>query len=83
MKTRITQRQLTEKVDRVGQMTGKRLHLSFAASYGGYRLNEMETHTGGASGCFGRSVDCARISAREIDQFLDGIIVGLTWNEQK
>lgn len=73
---RITQKQLTGKVGRIGQMTGKRLHLSFAAHYGGYRLNEI-SQGGGQYGCFGRSGECARISAREMNMFLDGIIAGL------
>lgn len=53
------------------------IYLEYATIYGGYRLVSVSTEHGGHFGAFGRSATEARLSAKEMYQYLTGIIVGL------
>ena len=76
---RITQKDITVKVETLRKLTGNnRLHADFAACYGGWRLYNVNPENGGHSGALGMSDTCVRLSTREFWQLLRGIEIGLS-----
>ena|SRR5690242_16229240 len=89
MKT--TQKELQSMLDQIAVLSGlassreqaeeigvdKYLFLEYASSYGGYRVVNVGIKNGAHYGAFGGNGCESRISAKEMYQKLDGIIIGL------
>jgi len=57
------------------------LQLEYNSAYGGYRLVNVLVKNGGHNGAFGESSSCARVSKKEMQSYLNGLLNGLSNNK--